>query len=60
MGFNKCYVQDLDKVKEQYEILGFEKFVKFYIKRDSFIGHSDSLDFIREKIKEYKLLYPNK
>lgn len=60
MGFNKCYVQDLDKVKEQYEVLGFEKFVKFYIKKDGFIGPSDSLNYVREKLKEYKLRYPNK
>lgn len=60
MGFNKCYVQDFNKVKEQFEELGLEKFVNLYIKRDTFIGPSEAIDFIFEKFEEHKKKYsPN-
>lgn len=52
MSFNKCYVSDLHKVKEQYESLGHEQFKNLYKKRDAFIGPEDSINFILEKLSE--------
>jgi hypothetical protein len=52
MGFNKCYVQPLDAVKQQFEELGLEKFKELYRKRDTFIGPEDAVDFILEKLQQ--------
>lgn len=51
MSFNKRLVRPLDEVKQEYEKLGHEAFVRKYIKADAFIGPKDSIDFIHDRFE---------
>lgn len=50
MSYIKKYVDSLDKVKMEYERDGHDKFVRTYIKYDSYLGPSDAIDFIINKL----------
>lgn len=54
MGFNHCYIQNLNSVMLQLETFGIEQFVKMYTKSyDSISGDSAGIIFIEETIKQY-------
>lgn len=54
MGFNGCILPSVKSMKEHIERDGLELFVKHYGKYDSIMGDSDRVEFLEEKIKEYK------
>lgn len=54
MGFNGCILPSVKSMKEHIERDGLELFVKHYEKYDSIMGDSDRVEFLEEKIKEYK------
>lgn len=54
MGFNHCYIQNLNSVMLQLETFGIEQFVKMYTKSyDAISGDSAGIIFIEETIKQY-------
>jgi len=49
---NKCYLEGgVEKLKIQLEELGYEGFINRYKKVDIFIGDSEMIKFIEEKLK---------
>lgn len=52
MSIKRYRVESLEFVKNQYDDWGKEKFVKFYVKGDAFIGNSEAIDFIDKILKE--------
>lgn len=54
MGFNKCYLPSIEVMKEQIERDGLKEFVRVYSKYDCITGESDRMEFLENKIKEYK------
>ena len=59
MGFNNCYVPDIDKLKEYSESVDLETFVNRFRKYDCWTGSSESLDFLEKKINLYENLKNN-
>ena len=53
MGFNQCYVPELNELIELYNKIGLENLIKRYRKYDSYTGSSDSMQFLETKFKEY-------
>jgi hypothetical protein len=56
MGFNNCYLPDIDKMKEYFESVDLETFVNRFRKYDCWTGSSDSFDFLEQKINLYENL----
>jgi hypothetical protein len=54
MGFNNCYLPDINKMKEYFESVDLETFVNRFRNYDSWTGSSDSFDFLEQKINEYE------
>ena len=54
MGFNKCYLPSIELMKEQIEKDGLEEFVRLYTKYDSITGETDRMEFLENKIQEYR------
>ena len=52
MSIRKSYVSDYEQVKNQYVLMGHNNFVKLYRKVEVFIGNTEAIDFINEKLKE--------
>jgi len=48
----KCYLDKLEKVEEEF-ILDKDLFFEKYYKVDIFIGDSNTIDFIEEKLKNF-------
>ena len=59
MGFNNCYLPDIDKLKEYSESVDLETFVNRFRKYDCWTGSSESLDFLEKKINLYENLKNN-
>jgi predicted nucleotidyltransferase len=55
MGFNQCYLRNVEDLKSEIESDGLELFVKRYRKYDSLTGSSESFEFLEAKIMEYEL-----
>lgn len=55
MGFNKCYLSDVQSLQREFTNVGLESFIKRYRKYDSITGPSESFRFLEEKEKEYEL-----
>jgi hypothetical protein len=55
MGFNQCYLPDIDKLKTYFESVDLKMFTDRFRKYDSWTGSSESMDFLEQKIKEYEL-----
>ncbi len=53
MSIRKAFLPELKEIKNFYDEAGFDMFVKRYIKVEVFIGPSDSIDFIHEKLEEH-------
>lgn len=54
MGFNKCFLPSIESMKEQIERDGLEEFVRLYTKYDCITGETDRMEFLENKIQEYK------
>ena len=55
MGFNHCYLSNVDNLQNELNNVGLEKFIKTYRSYDALTGPSECFAFIEEKIKEYEL-----
>jgi hypothetical protein len=55
MGFNQCYLPDIDKLKTYFESVDLKTFTDRFRKYDCWTGSSESMDFLEQKIKEYEL-----
>jgi len=56
MGFNKCYLSNIESLQKEFDNIGLESFIKHYKKYDCLLGPSESFRFLEEKQKEYGLL----
>lgn len=59
MGFNQCYLRDIEDLEEEFNRSGLESFVKRYQKYDSLTGSSESFEFLESKIKQYEEIINN-
>lgn len=59
MGFNRCYLKDVEDLTEEFNRSGLESFVKAYQKYDSSTGPSESFEFLESKIKQYEEIINN-
>lgn len=59
MGFNNCYLPDIDKLKEYFDSVDLETFVNRFRKYDCWTGSTESLDFLEEKVNLYYNLKNN-
>lgn len=50
----------LSEIKKEYEEKGHEEFVRIYIKYDTFIGPSESMDFLNEVFEKNQTIKNNK
>lgn len=55
MGFNSCYIPNLNELTKYYNEFGLEMLYKRFIRYDSWSGDSDAMQFLESKIKEYEL-----
>ena len=55
MGFNQCYLRDVEDLKSEVISVGLEQFAKRYSKYDSWTGSTKSMEFLEAKIMEYEL-----
>lgn len=53
MSIRKAFLPEINEIKKFYNDAGFDAFVKRYAKVEVFLGPSDSIDFINEKLEEY-------
>ena len=54
MGFNHCYLTNVDDLQRNLDNVGLEKFIKTYRSYDALTGSSECFRFIEEKIEEYE------
>jgi hypothetical protein len=54
MGFNQCYLRNVENLSEEFNRNGLESFVKRYQKYDSLTGSTQSFDFLESKIKQHE------
>jgi hypothetical protein len=59
MGFNHCYLSNVENLQREYDNVGLETFVKRYGKYDAITGPSESFRFLEKKIKEYETVNKN-
>ena len=59
MGFNQCYIRDVEDLQSELTSVGLEQFVKRYSKYDSWTGSSKSMEFLESKIKQYEEIIDN-
>jgi hypothetical protein len=59
MGFNQCYIRDVEDLQSELNSVGLELFVKRYSKYDSWTGSSESMEFLESKINLYENLKNN-
>jgi hypothetical protein len=59
MGFNQCYLRDVEDLQSELTSVGLEQFVKRYSKYDSWTGSSKSMEFLESKIKQYEEIIDN-
>lgn len=55
MGFNQCYLRDIEELESEFISIGLEQFGKRYSKYDSWNGSTKSMEFLEAKIMEYEL-----
>lgn len=55
MGFNHCYLSNVENLQNELNILGLERFIKSYRKYDALTGPSECFRFLEQKIEEYEL-----
>jgi hypothetical protein len=54
MGFNHCYLSNVDNLQNELNNVGLEKFIKTYRSYDALTGPGECFRFIEEKIEEYE------
>ena len=59
MGFNQCYLRNVEDLNEEFNKSGLESFVKRYEKYDSLTGSPESFEFLESKINLYENLKNN-
>ena len=59
MGFNQCYLRDVEDLQSELTSVGLEQFTKRYSKYDSWTGSSKSMEFLESKIKQYEEIIDN-
>lgn len=52
MSYVKVYLPELDELVDRLDS-NKDKWIKFYAKHDTFIGSSESVDYLNKKIEEY-------
>lgn len=52
MSFNKKFLPELEEMKRLYESYGHERFIEIYSKADAFVGSTESIEFVKEKLKQ--------
>ena len=55
MGFNHCYLTNIENLQTHLDNVGLEKFIKMYRSYDALTGPSECFEFIEQKIKENEL-----
>ena len=56
MGFNHCYLSNVDNLQNELNNVGLEKFIKTYRSYDALTGPGECFRFIEQKIEEYEKL----
>ena len=56
MGFNHCYLTNVDDLQRNLDNVGLEKFIKTYRSYDALTGPSECFEFIEEKIKLWDII----
>jgi hypothetical protein len=59
MGFNQCYLRDVEDLQSELSSVGLESFVIRYSKYDSWCGSSESMEFLENKINLYENIKNN-
>jgi hypothetical protein len=59
MGFNQCYLRNVEDLNEEFNKSGLDSFVERYQKYDSLTGSSESFEFLESKIKQYEEIINN-
>jgi hypothetical protein len=54
MGFNQCYLRNVENLSKEFSRNGLESFLKRYKKYDSLTGSTESFDFLESKTKQYE------
>jgi hypothetical protein len=54
MGFNQCYLRNVENLSKEFNRNGLESFLKRYKKYDSLTGSTQSFDFLESKIKQHE------
>jgi biotin-(acetyl-CoA carboxylase) ligase len=54
MGFNQCYLRNVENLSKEFNRNGLESFLKRYKKYDSLTGSTVSFDFLESKTKQYE------
>jgi biotin-(acetyl-CoA carboxylase) ligase len=54
MGFNQCYLRNVENLSKEFNRNGLESFLKRYKKYDSLTGSTESFDFLESKTKQYE------
>ena len=54
MGYNHCYLSNVDNLQNELNNVGLEKFIKTYRSYDALTGPGECFRFIEEKIEEYE------
>ena len=55
MGFNHCYLTNIENLQTHLDNVGLNKFIKMYRSYDALTGPSECFEFIEQKIKENEL-----
>jgi hypothetical protein len=55
MGFNHCYLTNVEDLQKYLDNVGLEKFIKTYRSYDALTGPSECFRFIEDKIEENEL-----
>jgi hypothetical protein len=56
MGFNHCYLTNVEDLQRYLDNVGLEKFIKTYRSYDALTGPSECFEFIEEKIKLWDII----
>jgi hypothetical protein len=56
MGFNHCYLTNVQDLQRNLDNVGLEKFIKTYRSYDALTGPSECFEFIEEKIKLWDII----
>ena len=54
MGFNKCILPDIDRLRDMVFDYGLEMVAKRYKSYDAYIGSEESLTYLEQLITQYE------